>query len=229
MKKHTLLFVSSALFLLFIIFTIIVKTVDVQYIYNGTYLGLHDMNFRIGNLITSYNHYRGMKLISDIILYVGIGYSGLIMIFGVISLIKVKSLKALNKRYFLLIGAYVLIVLLFAFFEIVKVNYSPDSSSEHLKASYPSTHVFVGCSLFLVNSYTAIKLLKPEKEWFIDLIYISTGLIVALLTFTRTMSAKHWISDIIASVLLIASVYALFIYISHLTLPNEKEEVNTIE
>ena len=228
MKKHTLLFVSSALFLLFIIFTIIVKTVDVQYIYNGTYLGLHDMNFKIGNLITSYNHYRGMKLISNIILYVGIGYSGLIMIFGTISLIKVKSLKALNKRYYLLIGAYVLIVLLFAFFEIVKVNYSPDSSHEHLKASYPSTHVFVGCSLFLLNSYTAIKLLKPEKEWFIDLIYISTGLIVALLTFTRTMSAKHWISDIIASVLLTASVYVLFIYISHLALP-KIEEVETIE
>lgn len=229
MKKHALLFVSGTLFLLFIIFTILVKTVDVHYIYNNTYLGFYTWNFNVGNMITRYNHYSGMKLISDIILYVGIAYSGLIMVFLVIALIKAKSLKTLNKRYYLLLGAYITIAFLYFLFEIMKVNYSPDSSAEHLKASYPSTHVFVGASLFLVNSYTAIKLLNPEKEWFIDLIYISTGLICALLAFTRLMSAKHWLTDVIAAILLTASVYTLFVYVSHITLPTRKEEVTNIE
>lgn len=226
MKKHTYLFVSSAILLLFIVFTILVKTVDVDYIYNNTYLGFHTLNFNFGNWAVNFGKYHGMRLISDIILYVGIGYSGLILVFGVVQLIKLKSLKLLNKRYFLLLGAYLVIAILYLFFEVVKVNYSPDSSATHLKPSYPSTHVFIGCALFLFNSYTAIKLLDPGKKWFIDLIYVSTGLICLLLVFTRLLSLKHWLTDIIGAVLLVSFVYTLFIYISHRTLPTKKEEVS---
>ena len=229
MKKHTYLFVSSALLLSFIVFTILVKTVDVKYIYNNTYLGFYDLNFKFGNWAVNFGKYNGMRLISDIILYVGIGYSGLILVFGVIQLIRLKSLKLLNRRYFLLLGAYALIAFVFLFFEVVKVNFSPGSSANNLKASYPSTHVFIGCSLFLINSYTAIKLLNPEKKWFIDLIYVSTGLICLLLVFTRMLSLKHWLTDIIGAILLVSAVYTLYIYISHRTLPTQKEEVSEEE
>ena len=224
MKKHIYLIVSSVILLLFIVFTILVKTIDVQYIYNNTYLGFYNLNFKFGNWAVNFGKYNGMRLISDIILYVGIGYSGLILVFGVIQLIRLKSLKLLNKRYFYLLGAYLFIAVLFLFFEVVKVNYSPDSSAYHLKPSYPSTHVFIGCSLFLVNSYTAIKLLKPEKQWFIDLIYVSTGLICLLLVFTRLLSLKHWLTDIIGAVILVSFVYTLFIYVSHRAFPNNNQE-----
>lgn len=228
MKKNIYLFTSIAIFVLFVVFTILVKTVDVQYIYSRTYLGFKTLNFDFCNWVVNFGKYDSMKTISDVILYIAIGYSAILAIFGVIHLIKVKSLKKVDPRYYLLAGGYLFIVLLYFFFEIVKVNYSPESYGNNLKASYPSSHVFIGSSLLLLNSYTAIKLLKPEKKWLVYLIYASTILICLLLVFTRLLSLKHWLTDIIASVILTSFVLNLFIYLSHL-LVDSKEKTSDME
>lgn len=222
MKNKIYLSLSIFFAIVFIIFTILVKTVDVQYIYNGTYLGFHDLNYNFGNWAVSFGKYDGMRLLSNIIFYAGIGYSGILMIAMLIALIRAKSLKKINIRFYILVGAYILIALIFAFFEIVKVNYSPDSSATHLKASYPSTHVFIGCSLYLLNTYTAMKLLNPEKKWFIELSYVSTSLICLLLVFTRLLALKHWLTDVIASVILVAFICSIFACLSHLLVQDNK-------
>lgn len=214
MKKYAYLITSLSILLVFIVFTILVKTVDVQYIYNNTYLGFYHANYEFGNWAVDFGKYNGLRKWSDILLYVSIGYSGLMGVFGIISWIRNKKLKNVNKQYFVLLGGYAAIAVTYFIFEIVKINYSPDSSIDHLKASYPSSHVFIGCALLLMNSYSAVKLLNPEKKWLVYLIYGATGLICLLLTFARLMSLKHWMTDIVASVILVASVYTLFIFVS---------------
>ena len=228
MKKHLLLITSLSLLLIFIVFTILVKTVDVHYIYNRTYLGFYSLNIHFGDWALNFGKYEFMQKMSSIILYVSIGYSGLLAIAGIVDLIKKKSLKTVDKRFYLLLGGYILVALLYLFFELVKVNYSPDSYANHLKASYPSSHVFIGCSLFLLNSYTAIKLLNPEKKWLTYLVYGATILICLLLIFTRSLSIKHWLTDIIASILLVSVVFTSFIYISQ-RLVISKEETSETE
>lgn len=225
MKRYRYFIASGALLIIFIIFTVLVKTVDVTYYYNNTYVGFYSLNSRFGEFVTNFGKYDSMKKISDVLLYLSFGYIAILFVFALIELIKNKSFKKLNKSYYVALGGYILTVIFYLVFEIVKVNYSPDSLVGSLKASYPSSHVFLGSMFFLINSYTAMKLLKPEKEWIKPLVYIATVVLCILLTFTRAMSAKHWLTDIIASIILVSSLYTLFIGVSQkLVLDIPKEE-----
>ena len=228
MKKYGYFIASASLLLVFIIFTILVKTVDVHYYYNNTYVGFYSMNSKFGELVTNFGKYEPMGKMSDIILYLSFGYILILFIFAIIELIKKKSFKKLNMNYYVALGGYVLVAVLYVIFEIVKVNYSPDSLPDKLKPSYPSSHVFIGCMFYLINTFTAMKLLKPEKDWIKPLVFIATGIICVLLVFTRTMSAKHWLSDIIASIILVSCVYTLFIGVSHKLAP-EAPKIKEVE
>ena len=135
----------------------------------------------------------------------------------------------MNKQYFVLLGGYVTIAITYFIFEIVKINYSPDSSINDLHASYPSSHVFIGCSLFLLNSYSAIKLLNPHKKWLGWVVLGVTGFISLMLTFSRLMSLKHWMTDIVASVILTGVIFTLFIYVSQQFNKVNEEETQEIE
>lgn len=229
MKKYGYFIASGVLFLAFIIFTILVKTVDVHYYFNNTYIGFYSINYQFGQFVTNFGKYDFMSKASDIIFYLSFGYILILFIFALIEIIKKKSLKALNRNYFVVLGGYVVTVIFYLLFEIVKVNYSPDSVVGELKASYPSSHVFMGCVFYLFNTFTAMKLLKPEKEWVSPLVYLGTGVICLLLIFTRAMSSKHWLTDIIASIILVSSLYTLFIGVHHKLVPNslkiEKEQI----
>lgn len=224
LKKYNYLVVAGFFLLAFIIFTILVKTVDVFYYYNSTYIGFYHVNSAFGEFVTNFGKYASMKKASDVLLYVSFGYIFVLFVFALVELIKNKSFKKLNKNYYLALGGYVSVVFFYLVFEIVKVNYSPDSVVGDLKPSYPSTHVFVGSMFYLISTYTAMKLLKPEKEWISPLVYMATGIICLLMVFTRALSAKHWLTDIIASILLIISVYTAFIYVSHKLVPEEVNE-----
>ena len=226
MKKHAYLITSLSLLLVFIIFTIIFKTVDVQYTFGNYYLGLHEMNYGFGNWATQFGKYESMAKLSDVLLYVSFGYVAVFAIVGVYQLIKNKSFLKVNKNLYALLGAYVAIVVIYFIFEIAKLNYSPDTSNG-LKASYPSSHVFIGCSFYLINTFTAIKMLHPEKKWVEVISYGGALVICVWLTFTRALSLKHWISDIIASVILVSAVYFAYVYVFKRLF--EKEVVKEIE
>ena len=214
MKKNLYLLSSLILFAIFVVFTVIVKTVDVQYVNEGNYyLGLHSLNFSFGNMAVQFNRAESMKKISDVLLYLSFAYVAALAVVGVVQLIKYKSLAKVDKHLFVLLGAYVVCVIIYFAFEVMKVNYSPDVT-EGIKASYPSSHVFIGCTFYLVNSYAALKMLKSDKKWAEILIYASTSLICFMIVVTRSLALKHWISDIIASLLLVGAVYLLFVHVS---------------
>ena len=222
MKKYSYLFVSGIFLLAFIDFTIIFKTCDVEYIsVSNTYLGLSHCNLSFGNYVVSTEKYDDFAKISDIFLYLSFAFVAVMGVIGVIQWIKNKSLLKVNKRLFILLGGYIAVVALYFVFEIMKLNYSPDIS-KGLKASYPSTHVFIGASFFLMNSYVALKLLNSEKKWLSYLIYASTLLICLLIVFSRSMALKHWLTDIIGSILLTGFIYFLFIHVNHALIKEEE-------
>ena len=229
MKKYGYFIASGVMFLAFIIFTILVKTIDVHYYFNNTYIGFYSINYKFGQFVTNFGKYGFMSKASDIIFYLSFGYILILFIFAVVELVKKKSFKALNKNYYVVLGGYVATVIFYLLFEIVKVNYSPDSVAGELKASYPSSHVFMGCLFYLINSFTAMRLLKPEKEWVSPLVYLGTSVICLLLIFTRAMSSKHWLTDIIASIILVSALYTLFIGISHKLVPIEPKIEEEVE
>ena len=223
MKRRDYLTITCFLIGIFVLFTVLTKTIDVQFL-NQTYsyyLGFHDFNFLIGNLATQFGRYESMQKLSDVLLYISFGYVAIFAIVGVYQLIKRKSFAKVDKELYLLLGSYVTLVIIYFMFEVVKVNYSPDTS-EGLKASYPSTHVFIGCSLFLVNTFTALKMINPEKKWIDGVAYAATLVVCILLTLTRSLSLKHWITDIIASIILTGAFYFLYLFV-YSNLIKEKE------
>lgn len=229
LKKYGYFIASAVLLLIFIVFTILVKTVDVQYYFNNTYVGFYSINSKFGEFVTNFGKYESMSKMSDIILYLSFAYIFVLFIFALIELIKNKSFKKLNMNYYLVLGGYVLTVIFYFVFEVVKVNYSPISPIDNLKPSYPSSHVLLGCMFYLLNTFTAMKLLKPEKEWIKPLVFVATGVICLLLIFTRALSSKHWLTDIIASIILVSSLYTLFIGVHHKLVPISPKEVKEIE
>ena len=229
LKKYGYFIASAVLLLIFIVFTILVKTVDVQYYFNNTYVGFYSINSKFGEFVTNFGKYESMSKMSDIILYLSFAYILGLFIFALIELIKNKSFKKLNMNYYLVLGGYVLTVIFYFVFEVVKVNYSPVSPIDNLKSSYPSSHVLLGCMFYLLNTFTAMKLLKPEKEWIKPLVFAATGVICLLLIFTRALSSKHWLTDIIASIILVSSLYTLFIGVHHKLVPISPKEVKEIE
>lgn len=228
MKKQVFVWLSIAMFALFVLFTILVKTVDVQTIYNGTKLGFYNLNYKFGDLVTEFGKYDSSRTISDILLYGAIGYTLILVVIGVIQLIKYKSFKKVNPLFYFLAGAYVLIVIFYGFFGLVKVNYAPDSI-DGLKASYPSTHVFVGGSLVLLNSYVLLKLLTVKGHSFKTIIHLSTVVLALLLVLTRMLAVKHWLTDIIASVILTLTVYFLFIGLCRWLIPEQVKEEEMVD
>lgn len=229
LKKYGYFIASAVLLLIFIVFTILVKTVDVQYYFNNTYVGFYSINSKFGEFVTNFGKYESMSKMSDIIFYLSFAYILGLFIFALIELIKNKSFKKLNMNYYLVLGGYVLTVIFYFVFEVVKVNYSPISPIDNLKPSYPSSHVLLGCMFYLLNTFTAMKLLKPEKEWIKPLVFAATGVICLLLIFTRALSSKHWLTDIIASIILVSSLYTLFIGVHHKLVPISPKEAKEIE
>ena len=224
MRKQVFFWLSVAFFASFVLWTILVKTVDVETIYNGTNLGFYHLNYKFGDLVTEFGKYEFMRTVSDILLYVSFGYVGILVVIAVIQLIKYKSLKKINPIFYFLAGAYVLVVILYGFFELVHVNYSPDSVAGSLKASYPSTHVFVGGCFFLLSSYVLLKFLWVKDNLFKTLIHLSTVVLTCLMVLTRLLAVKHWLTDIIGGVILMLSVYFLFIGLCRWLIPTEVKD-----
>lgn len=224
-RKQVFFWLSIAFFALFVLWTILVKTVDVQTVsYNGTKLGFYSLNYKFGDLVTEFGKYEFMRTVSSILLYVSFGYVGILVAVAIIQLIKYKSIKKINPIFYFLAGAYVLVVILYGFFELVHINYSPESTFENLKASYPSSHVFIGGSFFLLNSYVLLKFLWVKDGLFKTLIHLSTVILTCLLVLTRLLAVKHWLSDIIASVILTLAVYFLFIGLCRWLIPTEVKD-----
>lgn len=224
MRKQVFFWLSVAFFASFVLWTILVKTVDVETIYNGSKLGFYHLNYKFGDLVTEFGKYEFMRTVSDILLYVSFGYVGILVVIGVIQLIKYKSLKKINPIFYFLAGAYLLVVILYGFFELVHINYSPDSVAGSFKASYPSTHVFVGGCFYLLSSYVLLKFLWVKDNLFKTLIHLSTVILTCLIVLTRLLAVKHWLTDIIGAVILMLAVYFLFIGLCRWLIPTEVKD-----
>ena len=138
MKKIELrnLIITLSLFALFVIFTILVKFVDVQEIGpNGSSVGFATMNGAFHNLIDS-----------NLVLYNVTDWGGLIplsicaafFILGLIQWISRRSILKVDSEIIALGLFYILVFVVYIFFELVVINRRPVLIGGSLEASYPS-------------------------------------------------------------------------------------------
>lgn len=216
MKKKNII-ISSCLVVFSILFTILVKNVDVSSIGpNGSTVGFSCINKFFHDLIgVNLLFYKLTDILGYVAILLAIGYA----IVGLLQLIKRKSILKIDKQIIVTGIFYVIIVCIYIFFEKVIINYRPTLIDDILEASYPSSHTLLSLcicgSTILLNKrfYSKIKIAHYE----IVLAYV----LMVLILFGRIVSGVHWFTDIMGGVII--SITLLYIYNSVIKLLSIKK------
>ena len=206
-KKKTLLI--SILFLIsFLIFTIIIKIVDVQAIGpNNSEVGLATINKAFHDF---FNYNETFYKISKILGYLSFLIIALYGIIGLYQLIKKKSIFKVDKNILILGAFYVLVLFVYALFEVIIINYRPVLEEGVLEASYPSSHTILSICVCLSSIIVSNKIFKNKKNT--KLFNYITAILMITIIVTRILSGVHWLTDIIGAILISTSLCAMFDY-----------------
>lgn len=214
MKKRNLI-ISVSLILLSIIYTFLVKNVDVQSIgVNGTNIGFATINkFVFENVGVHMMCYRITEWLGVIPILSVFVYA----VLGMVQLIKRKSLFKVDKEIIILGIFYVLVAGVYVFFEKVVINYRPVLLDGILEASYPSSHTLIS-TCFCISAILINKRLFSGK--YTKYINAFLAIVCVLIVVGRLVSGVHWFSDIVGG--LIISSTLLVSFYSVLNLINKK-------
>lgn len=216
--KCILSFVAAGVFLaLFLVFTALVKLVDVSAIGpESSTVGLSTFNKTIADGIG----FNGIWYnVSNVLGYLSILIAASMVIYAVVQLIKKRGIKNLESDVILLGAFYVSVIACYLFFEYVVVNYRPVVMDGALEASYPSSHTMLALSVCLSTIYILRRKIRANE------VYVPVSIALALLALmtvvSRTISGAHWATDIIAAVLL--SGFLVLLYIAFVTLCDKQQ------
>ena len=203
-KKNVVL--SIILLIISIFYTILVKIIDVKSIGpNNSSVGFSKINEYFFNLIGSNMLiYKITEVLGILAILVAILYA----LKGLIQLIKRKSLLKVNKEIMLVGCLYLVVILLYIFFEKFIINYRPILVDGELEASYPSSHTLLAIcicgSALMINKYVF------SNNKFVK--YYNAYIIILLIAITsgRLLSGVHWLSDIVGGILISITLLQIF-------------------
>lgn len=218
-RKFSLLMAASFL-VLFIIFTIIVKFVDVKTIGpQNSKVGLASVNNWVHKLLGTnmflYNLTDWLSLIAIAI----------ILTFAVVGLVQWIKRKSLFKvdGYLISLGIFYLLVgISYVLFEFVVINHRPVLIGGVLEASYPSSTTMLSLTVCLSAIFPMMQLIKNAKLKLI--LQISLIVFSAFLVIGRIISGVHWITDIVGAILLSTALLFAYDCLTKLFLEKNKKE-----
>lgn len=189
---------SIVLFLMFVIYTIVIKFVDVSAIGpNNSFVGFASINKFFANIF-KYNEF--FYDISKIIALFAFLFIGAFAIVGLVQLIKGKSFKKVDFEIYGMAVMYIITALFYVIFEIIVINYRPILEDGELEASFPSSHTMLAVSVFGCAVVYALK--KMTSSTIRTIVIVSGSLFAALMALSRMISGVHWFTDILGGVLL---------------------------
>ena len=197
MKNKKNILICVLLVLISIIYTLLVKYVDTSTIGpNGSVVGFSSLNSFVFNLTgNNMTLYKITEILGIIPILIALMYA----VIGLIQVIDRKSLKV-DKELIALGILYIIVILIYVFFEKCIINYRPVLIDGILEASYPSSHTLLSIcicgSALLINKY----LFNNKKIYkYINIISIIS---MVLIVIGRLLSGVHWASDIIGSIII---------------------------
>ena len=204
MKKRNII-ISIVLIILSVLFTALVKNVDVKPIGpNETIVGFADINKLFHNLIGSnMTIYKITEVLGYILIVMALVY----VFIGLKQLIKRKSLLKVDKEIYVLALFYVLVVGVYVFFEKFVINYRPILIDGLLEASYPSSHTLM--SICLCGSSIIINK-KLFKNKFGDIENVLSVILILLIVIGRIISGVHWFTDILGGIIISSTLLVIF-------------------
>ena len=213
------IYVTLALFLLFVLWTLAIKLIDVQSIGpNGSEVGFAALNGLIHNVTGVHME---LYIITDwlglVPVFVAFGFA----VLGLLQLIKRRSFLKVDYSILVLGGFYILVISAYILFEMLAVNYRPVLIDGYLEASYPSsTTLLVMCVMptSIMQFNTRIK-----NESVRNIIFVVISVFTAFMVIGRFISGVHWLTDIVGGIILSAGLVMLYYSVSSFDIKNIKK------
>lgn len=206
MKEKRKLLTGAGLLAAFVLWTMMVVRVDVQNVgQRGTAVGFATFN-------TWFHQLTGVHLwmytVTDWLGLVPVAVCMGFGVFGLVQLIRRRSLFRVDPDILLLGVYYIFVMAAYVLFEMIPINYRPVPINGVMEASYPSS------TTLLVLSVMPTLIFQIQRRCRSRAIrYLVTAFAVsfALLMVTgRLIAGVHWATDIIGSVLLSLGAFALY-------------------
>ncbi len=146
--------------------------------------------------------------ITNIILISSFAVLAIFVILAICQWISRKSLKKVDKELLWFPLPLALVAATYVVFDkFLVLNTRPDGSGE---PSFPSTHVMVATTIFLLAAIVLPKYIKSKVACAV--LYVFMLAFIALVSAGRVLANKHWLSDVLGA-LGFAIVFALIYYL----------------
>ncbi len=203
MKKKNII-LTSILFVLFGVYTYVVKTINVKAIGpNKSKVGLATFNGWFSKVIGSnMKIYKVTEYLGYVLLLIVVVFA----VIGIIQLIKRKSLLKVDREIVALGILYVLMLAIYAAFEKIIINYRPILIDKVLEASYPSSHTVLAMCVATSFAMVADKYFGKASKFLKVIVLVLLTLVIA----GRIISGVHWATDILGGVLISTALISVF-------------------
>ncbi|KIR01446.1 hypothetical protein P261_00260 [Lachnospiraceae bacterium TWA4] len=193
---------SIILFIAFIIFILVLKSVDIQAIGPlESRVGLATINGIVKDAL-------GVHMIwyeiTEVLGIVAILVAASFALLGGYQLITRRSLMKVDRDIIALGVFYVVVVAFYVFFEKFIVNYRPVILETELEASFPSSHTMVAVCIMgsaMYQFYHRINNLTIR-----NLCVVVSGILMVAIMGGRMISGVHWFTDIMGGIILSGSL-----------------------
>ena len=209
-KRRKEILLCGGLFAVAIIYTLLVKYIEVQEIGpNDSLVGFATINNFMFNLT-------GVNMlwydITDWWGFVPLFIAFIYAMIGFIQMIKRRNILKVDKEILGLGVYYIIVIGLYIFFETCIINYRPTLMDGILEASYPSSHTLL--SVCICGSSLIINKYLFKNRNFFKAENIISILSILVIVIGRFISGVHWFTDIVGAILIsIALLKAFNIYI----------------
>ena len=220
--------ITGILLLLFILLIIAVLAIDVRPI------GPSDSSVGLATINKCMFEFLGVHIIwyhiTDWLGVVAIAVAFIFALLGLVQLIRRKRIQLVDTNILALGVFYAVVILAYAFFELVVVNYRPIliEGNSGLEASFPSSHtMIVLCIMATAIMQFPYYIKNSSVRLWANIASIG---IVAVTIIGRLISGVHWFTDVLGGVLLGSGFIMLYYAVMHTTafLP-EKDVDDNIE
>jgi undecaprenyl-diphosphatase len=206
MRKKKVFYLAIWLLVAFVLWTFAIRLVDVQTIGpKESAVGFATINRFVHNLT---GVHMDLYTITDWLSVVPLTYVLGFGTFGLIQWIQRKHLLKVDASILALGGFYLVVMAVYALFEVLVVNYRPVLIDGILEVSYPSsTTMLVMCVMptAMMQFHTRIRNIMLKR-----LVTSVMAVFTAFMVIGRLVSGVHWFTDIIGGVLLSAGLVLLY-------------------
>ena len=206
LKNKKNFWLAGCLLVAFVIWTALVKIVDVQAIGpEGSMVGFAALNGFFHNLT---GVHMSVYDLTDLLSVLPLGIIGIFGLLGLIQWIKRKRLLKIDYSILVLGGFYIVVLAIFVFFEKFVINYRPILIEGVLEASYPSsTTMLVMCVMPTAMLQCRDRIAGKPVRLAVNFLMAA---FTAFMVIGRLISGVHWLTDIIGGAILSAGLVMLY-------------------